>query len=212
MRTNNRPLADVLFGQTRGGILGLLYSHSDESFYVRQVARHLGTSVGTVQRELENLSEVGLIVRSKSGNQVFYQANRNSPVFAEMRALLAKTVGIFHVLRSALEPLAKRIRVAFVYGSIARQEEKAESDVDVMIVGTASLDEVLARLGDVEVTLTRAVNPTVYSVAEYRSKLARGNHFLNAVIRGKKVFLFGDEDELNKMGGVRMAETRGQQP
>jgi predicted nucleotidyltransferase len=212
MRTGTGSLGDVLFGQTRGGILALLYSRSDESFYVRQIARSLRTSVGSVQRELENLSKVGLINRSRIGSQVFYQANRNSPVFADIRALVAKTVGIFHVLRSALEPLADRMTVAFVYGSLARQEEKAESDVDVMIVGKVTLDEVLAQLGSIEGSLGRAVNPTVYSIAEYRSKFASGNHFLNAVIRGKKVFLIGDEDELREMGGIRLAKARSHKP
>jgi predicted nucleotidyltransferase len=212
MRTTANSPGNVLFGQTRGGILALLYGHVDESFYVREVARHLGTSVGAVQRELAKLSEVGLINRSGVGNQVFYQANRNSPVFGEMRALVAKTVGIFRVLSSALEPLANRIAVAFVYGSIARQEEKADSDVDLMIVGKVTLDEVLAHLGNLEASLGRTVNPTVYSSREYKAKISSGNHFLNAVMQGEKVFLLGDEDELRKMGGVRLAQTRTDQP
>jgi len=208
MRTDAAFLGEVLFGQTRGDILALLYSRPDESFYVRQLARQLSTSVGAVQRELATLSRVGLISRSRLGSQVFYQANRDSPVFAEMRELLAKTVGIFHALRAALEPLAKQIAVAFVYGSIARREEKAGSDVDLMIVGKVSLDEVLEQLSNEKASLGRSVNPTVYSVPEYKSKVASENHFLNAVIRGRKVFLFGDEDELGEMGGVRLAKTR----
>ena len=111
MRTKTGSLGDVLFGQTGGGILALLYGRSDECFYVRQIARTLGTSVGTVQRELENLSKVGLVSRSRVGSQVFYQANQNNPVFAELRAMVAKTIGIFQVLRSALEPLAERLTV-----------------------------------------------------------------------------------------------------
>ena len=208
MRTYAKSLGEVLFGQTRGAILALLYSRPDESVYVRQLARQLSTSVGAVQRELANLSRVGLISRSRLGSQVFYQANRDSPVFAEMRELLAKTVGIFHALRAALEPLAKQIAVAFVYGSIARREEKAGSDVDLMIVGKVSLDEVLEQLSNEKASLGRSVNPTVYSVPEYKSKVASENRFLNAVIRGQKVFLFGDEDELREMGGVRLAKTR----
>jgi predicted nucleotidyltransferase len=208
MRTRAGSLGDLLFGHTRGGILALLYTRPDDSFYVRQIARHLSGSVGSVQRELETLSKVGLISRSRIGSQVFYQANHNSAVFGDIRALVAKTVGIFYVLRSALEPLAKRISVAFVYGSIARQEEKADSDVDVMIVGRVTLEEVLVQFGSIEASLGRTANPTVYSVAEYKSKLVSGNHFLNAVIRGKKVFLFGNEDELREMGGVRLVKAR----
>ena len=110
-------LADLLFGRTRGAILALLFGHADQSFYTRQIAREVDVSVGAVQRELENLSKVGLIVRNSVGSQVFYQANRDAPIFREMHGLVNKTVGIFSVLRSALHPLAKRVLVAFVYGS-----------------------------------------------------------------------------------------------
>jgi predicted nucleotidyltransferase len=128
-----------------------------------------------------------------------------------MRALVSKTIGIFSVLRSALHPLAKRILVAFVYGSVAREEETAQSDVDLLVVGKATLDEILSRLSTVEKKIGRPVNPTVYSLAEFKSRLASGNHFLNAVMKGQKVFLVGDEDELGKVGGVRLAKARSAQ-
>jgi len=211
MRTPSQSLGNVLFGQTRGNILAHLYGHPEERYYTRQIARSVRTSVGAVQRELQNLSAVGLVTQSRVGSQVFYQANQDSPVFSEIRSLVAKTTGMFHLLRSGLEPLAQRIRIAFVYGSIARQEENAASDVDLLIVGSVKVDNVLAALGSVETAVGRAVNPTIYSIAEYRAKLASGNHFLRSVIRGKKVFLFGDEDELRKVGGTRLAEARTNQ-
>src|SRR3989475_1598919 len=198
-------LADLLFGRTRGAILALLFGHADQSFYTRQIAREVDASVGAVQRELQNLSKVGLIVRNSVGSQVFYQANRDAPIFREMQGLVNKTTGVFSVLRSALHPLAKRVLVAFVYGSVAREQETAQSDVDLMVVGKATLDEVLSRLSTVEKSIGRSVNPTVYSVAEFKSKLASGNHFLTALLKGQKVFLLGDEDELRKMGGGRLA-------
>jgi predicted nucleotidyltransferase len=205
-------LADLLFGRTRGAILALLYGHADQSFYTRQIARQADASVGAVQRELENLSKVGLIVRSSLGSQVFYQANREAPIFREMQALVNKTIGIFSALQSALRPLAKRVLVAFVYGSVAREQETAQSDVDLMVIGKATLDEVLSRLTTVEKSVGRPINPTVYSVAEFKSKLASENHFLNAVLKGQKVFLLGDEDELRKVGGVRLAKPGADQP
>jgi predicted nucleotidyltransferase len=204
-------LADLLFGRTRGAILALLFGHADQSFYTRQIAREVDASVGAVQRELENLSKVGLIVRNSVGSQVFYQANRDAPIFREMHGLVNKTVGIFSVLRSALHPLAKRVLVAFVYGSVAREEETAQSDVDLLVVGKATLEEVLSRLSTVEKSIRRPINPTVYSVAEFKSKLASGNHFLTAVLKGQKVFLLGDEDELRKVGGVRLAKAGADQ-
>jgi predicted nucleotidyltransferase len=206
MDTVLSPLANLCFGQIRGRVLGLLYGRPDESFYIRQVARQVEASVGAVQRELEKLAQVDLIVRSQVGNQVFYQVNQQHPVFSEMRSLVNKTVGVFHILRSALESLANQIVVAFVYGSMARQQEKAQSDIDLMIVGDVRLDDVFSCLFRIERVLGRPVNPTVYSADEFRSKLGSGNHFLNTVVEGKKVFLLGNEDELRKLGRGRMAE------
>jgi len=211
MGTGDNSFASVLFGRTRSAVLALLYGHVDQSFYTRQIAREAGASVGAVQRELGNLSKAGLIVRSALGSQVFYRANREAPVFPEMRALVNKTVGVFGVLRSTLDALSKRIVVAFVYGSVAREEETAQSDVDLMVVGSVNLDDVLSHLAQVEKTIGRPISPTVYSVAEFKSKVANGNHFLHSVIKGKKVFLVGDEDELGKVGRVRLAKTRSHQ-
>lgn len=211
MSTHSNALSSILFGQIRGGVLALLHGRPDKSFYVRQIARELPASVGAVQRELEKLAKVGLIVRTSVGNHVFYQVNQRHPVYPEMRTLVAKTIGVFSVLHSALEPHFDRITLAFVYGSVARQEETAESDLDVMIVGDITLDELLSGLSEVEASLGRPVNSTVYSIAEFRLKLKTGNHFLNTVVRGKKVFLIGNEDDLRKVGGIRMAEAGGQQ-
>src|SRR5438105_15545097 len=169
MSTHN-GLADLLFGRTRGAILALLYGHTDQSFYTRQIAREVDASAVAVQRKLENLSKVGLIVRKSVGSQVFHQANRNARIFREMQALVNKTTGVFSVLRSALHSLAKRVLVAFVYGSEAREQDTAQSDVDLMVVGKDTLDEVLSRLSTVEKSIGRSVNPTVYSVAELKSK------------------------------------------
>jgi predicted nucleotidyltransferase len=107
--------------------------------------------------------------------------------------------------------LAKRVLVAFVYGSVAREEETAQSDVDLMVVGKATLDEILSRLSTAEKNIGRPINPTVYSVDEFKSKLASGNHFLTAVLKGQKEFLLGDEDELRKVGGVRLAKAGADQ-
>ena len=198
MRAGSNQLGDLLFGQIRGRILRLLFGHPDQAFFVRQISRETAISVGSVQRELETLAQVGLIERSKSGHQVYYQANRNHPVFPEIHSLIAKTVGVFELLRSALSPLTTRISQAFVYGSMARQEETAQSDVDLMIVGEVTLDEILAQFATVEPLIGRTINPTIYSSKEFRSKLQSGNHFLGSVMRGEKVFLIGAENEFRK--------------
>jgi predicted nucleotidyltransferase len=206
MRAEGDALADVLLGKGRGALLALFYGHPDQQFYYRQITRQLrNMSVGTLQRELDTLSRLGLVDRSTVGKQVFYRANRNHPVFRELRALVTKTVGAFQVLRSALAPISKRIALAFIFGSMARQEETAESDIDLMVVGKATFEEILGRLGSVEQSLGRAVHPSVYSSAEFRLKLAGGNHFLNSAVRGEKVYLIGDDNELRKVGRLRMA-------
>src|SRR5579859_4277276 len=209
--STKETFSEVLFGKIRGGVLALLYGWADKAFYVRQIARHVHGSAGSVRRELEKLAAVDLIVRTSLGNQVFYQVNQRHPVFSEMRALVNMTVGLFNTLRSALEPLSNRVSVAFVYGSIARQEERSGSDIDLMIIGDIELDDILVPLAKAETALGRTVNPTVYSIHEFKRKLEDGNHFLNNVIDGKKVFLIGNEDELREMAGVRMVTAGAQQ-
>jgi len=199
-------LANLLFGRTRGAILALLYGRADQTFYTRQIAREVHASVGAVQRELENLTNVGLVVRNSAGNQVFYRANRDASVFPELQTLVNKTVGVLGMLRAALQPLSKKVTVAFVYGSMARQAETVQSDIDLMVVGKATVDDVLSHVASVEKSVGRPVSPTVYSVPEFKRKLVDGNHFLNAVLKAPKMFLVGDNNELGKLGGVRLAK------
>jgi predicted nucleotidyltransferase len=198
MRTPLTSTGDLLFGQTRGRILALLLSDPDQSFFVRQIARQIETSAGSVQRELAHLANAGLISRRVSGAQVFYCANRDHPVFEELRGLLAKTMGVFQLLKTALTPLSSRINFAFVYGSVARSEDKAASDIDLLVVGDVSLDEVLDELAPIEKRLTRPVNPTIYSLGDLRRKLHSGNHFLRSLEKSKKIFLIGEDDEFRK--------------
>jgi len=199
VRTSDTSLGNLLFGRTRGRILSKLFGASNEALFVRQIARGVDVSVGTVQRELTMLAGAGLILRAQTGNQVFYRANRDHPVFTDLHALLARTTGVFHQLSRALAPLADRIQFAFVYGSFARGDENAESDIDVMVIGTVTLDELLERLAPVERSLRRPVSPTVYSQKELKAKLRAGNHFLKAVQKGQSVFLIGDEHEFRQL-------------
>jgi predicted nucleotidyltransferase len=206
MSTPLTSVGDLLFGQTRGRVLALLYGAPDESFFTRQIARLVETSVGTVRRELTLLADAGLLKRSAVGSQVFYQANQEHPNFPELRALLAKTTGVFQMLKTALAPLSSRISLAFVYGSVARGEEKATSDIDLMVIGAVSLDEVLDTVADVEKQLRRPVNPTIYSLEDLRARLHEGNHFLQSLKKKKKVFLIGDEDEFRKASTTRLVQ------
>jgi predicted nucleotidyltransferase len=194
-----------LFGQTRTAILSLLYGHADESFYFRQLVRETGAGNGAIQREVKQLSDAGLIVRKTVGRQVFYQANRKSPVFSELRGLLLKTSGVHDVLREALAPLKNHITVAFVYGSIATRKDRADSDVDLMVIGDAEFGEIVSKLSNAEKRLRREINPTVYPLGEFRSKLGSGNHFLKSVLQSKKLFILGNENDLRELSAKRLA-------
>jgi uncharacterized protein len=198
MGTQVLSLSRVLFGQSRRSILALLYGHADEQFYLREIARRAGTGIGATQRELEQLTGAGLLQKVRRGRQVYYQANRKNPIFAELKSILAKTSGIRDILYEGLTPLEDRITLAFVYGSIARGEETAPSDVDLMVVGNVSFKDVVAALSEIERKLGREVNPTVFGPRDFREKLAAKNHFLST--EEKKLFVIGDEREFRRLG------------
>jgi predicted nucleotidyltransferase len=189
-----------LFGKTRRAVLSLLYGHADEEFYLRQIIRATDTGQGTMQRELEKLAAAGLVLRRVHGRQVYFRSNPDSPVYKELRGLLLKTAGVADVLRASLAPLAARIRIAFVYGSVARGNERRASDVDLMVVGGVSFAEVVSALASAQERLSREVNPTVYSEAEFRAKLATGQHFLRSVMGRERIFLFGNEHDTRSLG------------
>jgi predicted nucleotidyltransferase len=197
--SNSALLSKIITGKTRGAILALLFGRPDENFYLRQVVRASGRGLGPVQRELKLLTEAGLIRRTQSGRQVYFQANSESPVFPELKSLIAKTVGVGEALRRALAPLKPLIRVAFIYGSAARGEEKPGSDIDLLIVGQVSFSEVVVNLQAPQNALGREINPTVYSTAEFRTRLREKHHFVTSAISGKKIFISGDEDKLRRL-------------
>ncbi len=199
MSTGASSVGDLLFGQTRGRILAILYDKPEVSFFVRQIARLIKGSPGTVQRELSTLAGAGLILRKDHEKQVFYRANRLHPVFKDLHSLLAKTAGVFHLLGNFLESLAGEIEFAFVYGSFARGEETSSSDIDLMIVGEVTLDRLLEQLHPVEHELKRPINPTVYARAELRRKIQSQNHFLKAVQSAPLHFLIGQEHEFREI-------------
>lgn len=196
-------LSNTLFGRTRGAVLAVLFGRVGDSHYLRQLARMTGIAVGPVQRELRQLVDAGLVTRNTLGAHTLYSANTASPVFAEMKSLVAKTVGIHDVLLAALRPIEKKINLAFVYGSVARSRESRQSDIDLMVVGSVHFADVVERIADAQKTLNREINPTVYTAGEFKSKV-RGN-FLKTVLSEKKLFLIGDENVVRELGRESMA-------
>ena len=196
---NNESLSATLFGKTRRAVLALLYSHTDESFYLRQITRAAGSGMGAVQRELKKLSESGIILRTTRGKQIYYKANPDCPIYDEIKSLVMKTAGIGEILKAAFVPLTDLINVAFLFGSLVRGDERSSSDVDVLVVGNVSFAEVVSALGQVQETIRREINPIVYPPKEFRSKLAAKHHFLKTTLDSPKFFLIGDENELEKL-------------
>lgn len=188
-------IATFLLGQTRSSVLGALLLHPESSLHVRELARLTGASPGSLHRDLRAMSDLGLLVRQEVGRQVHYRANVKSPVFEELAGLLRKTAGLVDVLREALLPVADRIDLAFVYGSMARGEEHAHSDVDVMIVGDLDFADVVVALRPAQERLRREINPTLFSHAEFTKKLSQRDSFVAQVWHGRKLWLIGDDKE-----------------
>jgi predicted nucleotidyltransferase len=196
-------VAEALFGKTRRRVLALLFGRPDEDFYLRQVARESGASLGGVQHELARLTDAGLVTRTPRGKQVYFRANRDSPVFHEIRGLMEKTSGLADVVRVALADLAADMRIpfAFIYGSVAAGTHGSGSDVDLMIVGDVKFRDVVPVLRDAQDRLGREVNPTIYGVDEIQERLKAREHFVSRTLEGPKIMLIGNEDELTDLVG-----------
>ncbi len=191
-----KTLASTLFPKSRRMVLGLLMSHPDRAFYLREIAEITHLGVGHLQRELNRLVAVGILRRSKRGRHVYFQADPACPVFDELRGIVIKTIGVVDSLRQALLPLRERIRAAFIFGSIARGDEHAASDVDLMVIGDVSLADVVDVIRTAEQCIARPVNPTVYPPGEFAAKLAAGHHFVTKVVQHEKLMLMGDESDI----------------
>jgi len=202
-------LGTLLGSKLRAKVLGWLFTHADERYFVRQLTALVEEDSTNVSRELARLEKIGILVSAREGKQKYYQANRQSPLFNELHGIIVKTVGVVDVLRSALVPAIGQIKAAFIFGSIASGDEDRRSDIDIMIVGRISFEEVVSLLSPAEEQLRREVNPVVYPISEFKRKIKGAHHFLNTVLEGDKIFLVGDKDELAKLAGKRAVKSAG---
>lgn len=186
------PLGDALFTATQQKVLGLLYGKPDQSFYANEIARWAQVGKGSLMRELDRLHKAGVLTLSHQGNQTHYQANPDCPIYGELLGIVRKTFGIGEALRVALAPLSSQLVWAFVYGSIAKGGEHAGSDVDLMLIGeNLNYGEVMEHLMPVEERLGRAINPTLYTPADWLAKQAAGSSFVLRVAAQDKINLIG---------------------
>jgi predicted nucleotidyltransferase len=203
---STRGLAEILFGAYRRKVLTLLLLRADEALHVREISRLAGVPAGSLHRELKLLAGGGLLVRDEVGNQVRYQANRDCPIFEELAAIFRKTSGLADVLKDALCPLSSKIDLAFIFGSVAQGRETARSDVDVLIVGSASFVEVVQALAPTQERLGREVNPAVMTRNMFVRNLAEGDSFIKRIAEEPKIYLRGNDDDLGKLAEHRPTE------
>lgn len=197
---NSRAI-DALLPKTRQGILAAMLIQPEKAWYVSELARRMGVPSSSLQRELHDLEKAGVLKTHRQGRMAYYQANTHSPVFPELRGLMLKTAGLVDVLADAIEPLARKLRIAFVYGSIATGGEQSDSDIDLMVIGDISPLDLAVPLRNAREVLGREINPTVYTPAEFAKKRAARDHFLTRVLDKPKLFVRGDKDELEKTAG-----------
>ena len=189
--------ADALFTKTQQQLLRLLFGQTEKSFYTKELVTLAGIGTGTVLRELEKLSDAGLLTVKKIGNQKHFQANPSTPIFEELKSIVRKTFGLADPLRNALVQFKDVISVAFIYGSIAKGTESAESDIDIMLLSDqVTYPDLITVFAELEAQLGRQINPTIYTGQELKSKLSSNNSFIARVIEQPKIFLIGSDSDI----------------
>ena len=196
----HRMLA-TLFPTLRGELLAATLTRPDKWWYLSELAEFLQTTPSSLQRELKALVAGGILQRRRDGTRAYFKAETRSPLFPELRGLIEKTAGLLPTLQQALEPFRSRIDCAFVYGSVARAEEHALSDVDVMVIGGVGLADLAPALRKAESQIGREINVTSYSAREFRKKARSKDHFLTGVLRGSKEFVQGNQRDLDEIVG-----------
>ena len=192
----NNKMLDALFPRTRQNILAALLLSPARRWYLSDLAQCLGVPPSSLQRELASLAEAGILCREADGNRVYYQANAAFALLPELQSIFAKTVGLADQIRAALEPYETQVDLAFIFGSVARGERTAQSDVDVLVVGSVGMADLALPLRELERALQIPVNVTLFTLSEFWEKRRRNNHFLQTILRGQKIFLKGSEHEL----------------
>lgn len=196
---------EILFGNYRRKILSLLLLRPDEQFHVREISRRTEIPAGSLHRELKLLADAELLLRSKSGNQVYYRANRESQIFAELAGLFRKTMGMADVVTGALTPLNNQIEIAFIFGSVAQGKERTGSDVDLFIIGDLSFADAVGALAETDQQLGREINPVIFTQSEFTAKSAT-DPFIMRLIDEEKIYLRGNDNDFRKLAVDRTAE------
>ena len=193
-------LAEIVSSKIRAEIFRLLFGTDTGELHMREIERRSGYAIGSIQAELKKLLRLDLVKKRKDGNRLYYRANREHPLYLDIRNLVLKTNGLADVIKLALRQNSG-INIAFVFGSIARHEETTESDVDLMVIGQLSLRKLTGMLAGVSEKIGREINPHVFSVDEFAKRKARKEHFITQVLEAPKIFIIGNANDLEAMAG-----------
>jgi predicted nucleotidyltransferase len=192
-------LAEILSSRVRAEIFRILFGTVDAELHMREIARRSGCAIGTIQSEFKKLLRLDLVQKRRDGNRLYFRANRQNPLYPEIHGLVLKTSGLVDLLREALAQTAA-IQIAFVFGSVARGEEQAESDVDLLIIGDLGLRDVTRLLAGLSEKISREINPHVMPPEEFRRRKQTKAHFITRVMAAPKIFIIGDKNGLEAMG------------
>ena len=191
-------LVQIFGSNARAEILKLLFGLGSIELHMREIERRTGLAIGTIQQELKHLSEMQLVVSRRDGNRLYYQANKINPLFPELHSLVIKTTGMIPMLSKVFEN--KAILCAFIFGSVASDEAKPESDIDLMVIGGVGLRKLTSLISEPSKQLGREINPHVFSVDEFLKRIKNKDHFVSQVLEKQKLFVIGNEHELKTMG------------
>lgn len=199
-------LHKLFSSKLRVDLLSLFFGRPDEEFYVREIEKLLQEDVGNISRELKNLEGIGLLMSRKKGNLKYYLLDRKFPLYDELRSIILKTRGAAGVLTTSLRGMGQ-IDFAFIYGSFAAGQETAKSDIDLMVIGDVSLEQLISRLKEPEMTLGREINASLYDIREIRKRLREKEPFIARVMKEPKTMLIGEEDGLRRIAEKRADKT-----
>jgi len=197
---NTRPI-DSLLTPIKQEILFATYRQPEKWWYLSELAASAGTTPSSLQRELSTFAANGLLLRRRDGGRIYFKAATDSPLFEPLKELLERSLGPIGALRDAIAPLTDRIEAAFIYGSVAKGEDRVNSDLDLLMIGDVGLAELVKLLKPLERRFGREFNAKCYSPSEFVSKFQKGNHFVSSVIRERKIYLIGDDDDIGRLVG-----------
>jgi predicted nucleotidyltransferase len=203
-KNNMSILSEILSSKVREKVFQHLFDGQDHELHMREIERRSGCSIGAIQTELKKLSRLELVTSRRDGNRLYYHANREHPLYADICSMVDKTVGLVGLLNVAVAKLPD-IDSAFLFGSMGKGTEDSRSDVDLMIVGAIGLRSLSAKLSAVSKAIGREINPYVLNADEFRQRIEQNEHFVMNVMKSPKVFIKGGDDDLGKLAGQQLA-------